>query len=451
MANKKVVVTGVGVLCNLGRDHREVWGAAMDGKIIVDRIPERWKKFNDFKCQFWAPLPAIDYSSLGITKSDMLKSDMVTIHQQITATEALLNAGFEITSNPSVKDTFMIDGFLNHDRVGIYLGTAVGGMSSAFGNHSAIVLNKNKKTLSDQLNENQMAAINFDEWDSPRRVNPFTIPRLMPNAVSANLGIKFGLHGPNQVSGIACAAGGTAILNAYKAICSGDVDVAITGGSEYLNDEYGASFKGFDISGTLTQGTDPLTANNPFDESRSGFLFSEGGSATLILESYEHAIARGANIICSLSGVAESFDGMSLMQPDPDARQAERAILSALSQAGLTPQDIGYINTHGTGTVAGDVSESQLIKRIFAKETQVVSTKALTGHSIGASGAIEACLTALTLKHQASHGMPNLKNPICDINFVKGGSKVIARHGLTQSFAFGGHNIVLVFSAEENV
>lgn len=449
MHKTKVVVTGLGMMCNLGDNREQVWRTALNGKTVVEDIPESWRQFNDFKCRFWAPLPGVDYAKRGITKGDFTKSDLVTIHQQITATEALTQAGYHIAPHPIVKDGFFVDGLTDNPRVGVYLGTAVGGMSSAFENHSAMLLNKNKKTLASCLSESDKNAISLSEWDSPRRVSPFTIPRLMPNAVSANLGIKFGLRGPNQVSGIACAAGGTAIVNAYKAIANGDVDIAITGGSEYLNDKYGASFKGFDISGTLTKGQDLALANRPFDQSRSGFLFSEGASATLVLESYEHAVSRGARILSVLSGVGESFDGMSLMQPDPSAKQAEVAINKALLDAGITAGDIGYVNTHGTGTVSGDVSEVDLIDRVFGRKPIVVSTKALTGHAIGASGAIEACVTALTLHKGETHGMPNLVEPIKDLNFAYKAKSISARYGLSQSFAFGGHNIVLIFSKVE--
>jgi 3-oxoacyl-[acyl-carrier-protein] synthase II len=267
----------------------------------------------------------------------------------------------------------------------------------------------------------------------------------MSNAVSANLGIQFSINGPNQTIDLACASGASAIQSSFLAIKNGEIDMALTGGSEYLNDDYGSSFKGFDISGTLIQANNDMhTDYRPFDEQRSGFLLSEGGSATLVLESYEHARKRGANILCEIVGCGNTFDAYSMMQPDPSTKQAQKAIEQAVEMANIDLSDIDYVNTHGTGTMSGDEGESQLISRLFGNNPKVVSTKALTGHSIGAAGALEAIITAKTLQEGMTHGMPNLSNPINGLNYAIESGSINANYGLTQSFAFGGHNIALI-------
>ncbi|GLR72629.1 beta-ketoacyl-[acyl-carrier-protein] synthase family protein [Agaribacter marinus] len=440
----RVVITGMGALCNIGSNLDEVWNNALKSKSNVSEIPERWRLFNDFRCNIWAPLADIDYAKNGVTKSHLMKADLVTIHQYISVKEALLHAGFTFSQGDS-KRAYKINELADTQRVGVYMGTAVGGVNTAFNNHSKLLLGKNKKILNTSLDETQKRMLNFEDWKTPRKLTPFAIPMLMSNAVSAFIGIQFSLNGPNHTTDLACAAGASAILNACQAIQSGAIDLALTGGSEYLNDDYGASFKGFDVSGTLTQHSgDMKAANRPFDNKRSGFLLSEGGAGALVLESYEHAVARKATIYAEIVGYGNTFDAYSMMQPDPSGAQGQVAIEQALTMAGIKPADINYINAHGTGTLSGDEAESNLIARLFGNKPSVVSTKALTGHSIGASGAIEAIVCTKTLYHSETHGMPNLADPINDLNYAIEPQKINAIYGLTQSFAFGGHNITLV-------
>jgi 3-oxoacyl-[acyl-carrier-protein] synthase II len=268
---------------------------------------------------------------------------------------------------------------------------------------------------------------------------------LMPNAASAAVGIKFSLTGPNVTYCVACASGTVAVGHGYRAVHEGRVDLAVTGGSEYLYDDHGHIFRGFDVAGTLVRDyVDSETANRPFDEKRSGFLFSQGGAAVLVLEELEHARRRGATIMAELIGFAESFDAHSMMSLAPGGEQIERMIRAALADANLLPRDVDYVNAHGTGTKNNDQTEVEVINRVFGKSVRVNSTKSLLGHTIGASGAIEALVTALSLRDGMTHICKNLDTPILDLNFVRSVERFDPRVGLSQSFAFGGHNAALV-------
>ena len=221
--------------------------------------------------------------------------------------------------------------------------------------------------------------------------------------------------------------------------------MALTGGSEYLDHSSGGIFRGFDIANTLVQDCEhPETANRPFDKRRSGFLFSQGGAAVLVLEEYEGARKRGAPIIAEVSGYAETFDAYSMMNIAPDGVEIERMIRLALEDAQLTPNEIDYVNAHGTGTQLNDMTEAMVIERVFGRDVLVNSTKSLLGHSIGASGAMEAVVTALSLKHQTTHVCKNLEEPISELNFVRSPGPREISAALSQSFAFGGHNAALV-------
>jgi 3-oxoacyl-[acyl-carrier-protein] synthase II len=277
-----------------------------------------------------------------------------------------------------------------------------------------------------------------------------TIAMSMPNGCSAMPGIKYGLTGPNMTIAGACSAGTLAIGHGFKSVVQGECDAALVGGAEYLGDDFGGCFRGFDIAGTLVQNCgDPATANRPFDRDRSGFLLAEGGGAMFVIEEKSRALKRGAPIYAAISGFGQSFDAHSMMAMEPDGRAAERMVRSALDEAGIGPADVGYVNAHGTGTRSNDEIESALIERLFGTKPLVNSTKSLTGHTIGASGAIGAAITALSLFHQATHVSKNIQNPVRDLAFVNSVGHMDIRHALTQSFAFGGHNACLILSRYE--
>ena len=226
----------------------------------------------------------------------------------------------------------------------------------------------------------------------------------MPNALSANLGIRFGFHGQNQTICLACTSGTTAVGVAARAIQRGELDIALTGGAEYLNDPHGSIFRGFDAARTLVQNCHyPKEANRPFDVGRSGFLFAEGGAGVLVLESFERAAKRGATIIAEIAGFAESFDAFSMMSISPGGEQIERMMDRVLADVNVQQSDINYINAHGTGTEVNDREEANAIRKKFGPDVLVNATKSLIGHTIGASGALETIVTALTLRDGTAH------------------------------------------------
>ena len=268
---------------------------------------------------------------------------------------------------------------------------------------------------------------------------------LMPNAIPAHIGLKYSIKGPNLSYSVACASGTVAIGHAFHAVRDGTVDMAIAGGSEFLDDYYGGIFHGFDIAKALVRNCDdPDTANRPFDVNRSGFLFSQGGAAVLLLEDLETAMARGAPILAEIAGYAETFDAHSVMNIAPNGLEIERMMNAALVDAGMSAADIHYINAHGTGTQANDVVESEVIERVFGRDVLVNSTKSLIGHTIGASGAMEALVTVMSLEDQKVHVCRNLDEPIAHLNFVRETKSASLDAAFTQSFAFGGHNAGLV-------
>jgi 3-oxoacyl-[acyl-carrier-protein] synthase II len=244
---------------------------------------------------------------------------------------------------------------------------------------------------------------------------------------------------------VACASGTVSVGHAFRAVRDGQVDLAISGGSEYLKDEHGHIFRGFDVAGTLVRDcADPQSANRPFDEKRSGFLFSQGGAAILVLEELEHALRRDAPVIAEIAGFAETFDAYSMMSLAPDGAQIERMIRASLADAALEANAVDYVNAHGTGTRNNDELESKVIERVFGTSVPVNSTKSLLGHTIGASGAFEALVTALTLRDGKTHVNKNLETACSELNYVRSTEVFDPAVGLSQSFAFGGHNAALV-------
>jgi 3-oxoacyl-[acyl-carrier-protein] synthase II len=263
----------------------------------------------------------------------------------------------------------------------------------------------------------------------------------MPNACASNLGIKLNITGVNSTVCSACAAGTVAVGHGFRAISTGQLDMAFVGGAENMNDDFGAIFRGFDSIGALARNYDnPQVANRPFDTLRSGFLFSQGGAAILVLEELDRARQRGAPVLAEIIGFFETCDAHNIMVLDQSGLQIERMLRMLLQEAGLEPGEVDYINAHGTGTQVNDETESLVIERIFGRKPLVNSTKSLIGHTIGASGAIEALVAACSIYHQTTHACKNLHQPLRDLNFVKEVKKYPIRTALSQSFAFGGQN-----------
>jgi 3-oxoacyl-[acyl-carrier-protein] synthase II len=279
----------------------------------------------------------------------------------------------------------------------------------------------------------------------PKRFNPLAASMIMPNAVSATLGIRYSLRGPNATCALACAAGTTAIGQALRSIRAGDTDMVLCGGAEFVGDPFGGVFRAFDTARTLASVVDrPEAANRPFDRGRTGFLLAEGGAAVLVCEEWQHARRRGGRIYAEIVGYGESFDAYSMMIMEPGGRQLSRTIRASLADAGIDPGEVDYVNAHGTGTVVNDDVESAVIEAIFGTRPLVNATKSLTGHCIGASGAIEAAITALSLRDQKVHGCVNLEDPVRPLNFVRRSTAARLVWAVTQSAAFGGHNAAVV-------
>ena len=451
MNRRRVVITGMGTLCPAGLTTDAFWQACLAGEQAVSYIPEQWLEYSSYRSNYWAPLPDIDYTEYGISRIEALRLDPVSKLSLAATRQALEHAGVAITAIDRKQTMFELDG-IDAERAGVILGTGIGGLNTTLESHTVHLFTCYKQELESILDTEDLSRKTRDElqhmlqrMDYPHRYNPFAVSMLMSNSVSANIGIRYQCMGPNKAISVACASSTAALGNAFTEIQSGNLDFVISGGAEYVYDEAGAAFRGYDIAGTLAHGfASPQEANRPFDEARNGFLFSEGGAAILILEERQHALERGANIIAEIAGYGESFDAQSIMKPDSEGVQIERMIRGALRQAQVPVEELDYINAHGTGTPANDEMECRLIERMFGKRIAVNSTKSWTGHTLGASGALEAQVAALSLQHQMTHGNANLDTPISDIRLLKSKENLEISSVLTQSFAFGGHNCALV-------
>lgn len=453
MNGKRVVITGMGTLCPLGLTTADFWRACLAGKQAASYIPEHWLEYADYTSRYWAPLPEINYSDFGIGKIDAMRLDPVSKLSLAAAGQALEDAGIAVRPINRKYTIFELEG-LNPQRSGVILGTGIGGLNTTLESHTVHLFNRYRQDIEKILDSRDLDAVTRQElhgllttMDFPHRYNPFTVSMIMNNSVSANIGIRYQCNGPNRAISIACASGTAALGQAYAEIKNGNLDFVISGGAEYKYDKTGAVFRGYDIARTLAHDfLSPEEANRPFDKRRNGFLFSEGAAAILILEEKQHALKRGANIIAEISAYAETFDAYSIMSPNPDGVQIERMIRSVLKRADIAPHELDYINAHGTGTIANDETECQVIDRIFGNRPAVNSTKSFVGHTIGASGALEAQVAALSIRDQQTHGNANLDNPISDINLLESTENLVISSVLTHSFAFGGHNCALILS-----
>jgi 3-oxoacyl-[acyl-carrier-protein] synthase II len=441
----RVVISGVGVVAPPGGDTSTFWNNCLAGATVVSPIPEEWAAYHSYSSKIWAPLPAVDFSRHRINRIERMQSDTTALLSMVAADQALSMSGADVALKNEKKNTFTLGG-IDPLRCGVFIGTGIGGISSFAANEGHQLFSPIREIVSSP----EMTADNHERLGRimrfPPKFHPFAVPMSMPNSAAAAIGIKYSLHGQNCAVCNACAAGTTAIGRAFRSIRRNEIDWALAGGTEFLHDDYGGIFRGFDVAGTLVCGSG-ADANRPFDKNRSGFLFAEGGCAVLVLESLDHAIRRHApQPLAEICAFAETFDAFSMMGPDPSGVHVERMIRTALANAGMEARDIDYINTHGTGTQANDDVEATVIERIFGDRPLVNTTKSLTGHAIGASGAIEAAVTALSLRHQATHACHNLLEPIRPLNFVRKAGRYPMKAALTQSFAFGGHNAALVMS-----
>lgn len=445
-ASRRVAVTGIGIVAPGAADRESFWSNALGVKCVWAPLPEHWAPYYRPYSTLWAPLPRIDWSQYPISRVESMLLDMTAKLAIAAAVQALRQARIETLPFDEKRNTFTLRG-MEGERFAVFLGTGMGGICSFAANEGHQLY----APLGEALKADGMPAASvFPFVRYSPRFSPFAVSMSMPNGASAALGIKFSCNGINRTIGGACAAGTMAVGEAFEAIGRGEADAALAGGVEYLADDYGGIFRAFDVARTLcAPGADPAAANRPFDRNRSGFLFAEGGCGVLVLEALDHARSRGAVPIAEIAGYAETFDGYSVMAIDPSARQIERMLSLLLNKAEVTAPEIDYINTHGTGTLANDDIEAGVIDRLFGKKPAVNATKSLIGHTIGAAGAIEAGVTALSIRDQKVHGCANLRDPIADLNFAIDTRDAAIDAAISQSFAFGGHNAALLFKKPE--
>jgi 3-oxoacyl-[acyl-carrier-protein] synthase II len=448
---RRVVITGLGTTTAIGQDVESFWASCLAANTRVSRIPEHWLSYGDFNSQIWSPLPQLDFSKYGISRIEEKQLDKSSLIALACAFQALDSANLRYDLVDKKRNTYAIPS-VNCERFGVFMGTGIGGLSTFASSFSYQILDRQKETLSKLLGKMTDNAVSeplkavLEKMLCPRRFNPFGVSMTMPNACSGNLGIKFKLLGSNNTFCAACASGTVAVGHGFKAVRAGELDLALVGGVEYLHDEYGTIFFGFDVVRALTSVNEaPDRANCPFDKDHSGFLFSEGGGAVLVIEELEHALKRGARVYAEILGYGETCDGYNIMMIESSGSSIMRMLRQGLSDAGISANEIDYINSHGTGTVLNDETETDVIEEMFGKAALINSTKSLLGHTLGASGAIEAVVTALSIYHKTTHICRNLRNPMKDLNFVTKQDSFPIRKAVSQSFGFGGHNAVLVF------
>ena len=362
-----------------------------------------------FETRFACEVKGFTFEGI-LDRKDAKRMDRFVQYAVVAAHGAIRNAGLDL-------DT------IDRTRVGVIIGSGIGGMETFEEQHLALV------------------------QKGPRRVSPFFIPMMIIDMASGQVSIQFGLKGPNFATVSACASGAHAIGEALRLIRAGDADVMLAGGSEATITPMAVA--GFCSSRALsTRNDDPQRASRPFDQDRDGFVIGEG-AAVLVLESEAHARRRGAQPLCELAGYGASGDAYHMTAPCVDGDGAARAMQRALDDAGLAPEDVLYVNAHGTSTPAGDPAEVAAIKTVFhehARRLMVSSTKSMTGHLLGAAGGLEAVATALTVSRGIVPPTINLErpDPTCDLDFVpKQARKQDVKAAISNSFGFGGHNVTL--------
>lgn len=406
----EVVITGLGCVSPVGNTAADTWAALLAGR--SGGAPITLFDASAYETRIAAEVKGFDPVAL-FGRKDARRMDRYTQFALAATNEALADSGLAITDH-------------NRDRIGVYLGSGIGGIATI------------------------VAELDVLRGKGPRRVSPFLVPMMLPDSAGGMIAIQHGLRGPNLGLNSACATGNNAIGEAAEVIRRGWADVMIAGAAEA--GVVDISVAGFGAMGALTTRNDsPETASRPFDATRDGFLVAEGGAA-LILESAAHAQARGARIYAKLAGYGITNDAHHVSAPLEDGAGAVACMRMALRQAGLTPADIHYLNAHGTSTPLNDKSETRAIKTVFgeaAARLPISSIKSMTGHLLGAAGAVEAVACVLALRDQIIPPTINYANPDpeCDLDYVPNAARPHPmRHILSNSFGFGGHNACLVFS-----
>lgn len=410
---RRVVVTGMGCVSPVGNNVKDTWSSLLAGKSGAGMITHF--DASKHKTRFAAEVKGFDGTAL-FGPRDARKMDRFTQFATAAALEALEQSGLKIDES-------------NRDRVGVLIGTGIGGIGTLL--EQAEVMRER----------------------GPDRVSPFLVPMMISDSAAGMLAIRFGARGPNMAIATACASGNNAIGEALEMIRRGSADAMIAGASEAAL--VPVAMAGMNVMTALsTRNDDPQSASRPFDKDRDGFLMGEG-AGILILESYEHAQQRGANILAELTGYATTDDAHHISAPAENGAGAAISMQLALEDARLTVNDIGYINAHGTSTPLNDKSETAAIKTVFGEQAYqipVSSTKSMTGHLLGASGAVEAAFCVMAIRDEVLPPTINYHtpDPQCDLDYVPNQPrKVSPRHVMSNSFGFGGHNATLVISRFE--
>ncbi|WP_369048799.1 beta-ketoacyl-ACP synthase II [Tenacibaculum sp. UWU-22] len=416
MRLKRVVVTGLGALTPIGNNVEDYWNGLING--VSGAAPITYFDASKFKTRFACELKDFEPTDF-IHRKEVRKMDRFAQYAMVASDEAIANAKLDL-------DT------INKFKVGVIWGAGIGGLETF-----------------------QNEVLNFAEGDGTPRFNPFFIPKMIADIAPGNISIKYGFMGPNYTTVSACASSANALIDALNYIRLGHCDVIVTGGSEAAVTIAGIG--GFNALQALsTRNDSPKTASRPFDAERDGFVLGEGAGA-IVLEEYEHAKARGAKIYAEVLGGGLSSDAYHMTAPHPDGIGVVAVMKNCLEDAGLKPEDIDHINTHGTSTPLGDVAELKAISKVFgdhAKNININSTKSMTGHLLGAAGAIEAIASILAIENgiippTINHTVVDENiNPELNLTFNKAQKRNI-NVAMSNTFGFGGHNACVAFKKIE--
>ena len=414
MELKRVVITGLGALTPIGNTVDEYWQSLIDG--VSGAAPITYFDASKFKTQFACELKNFNVTD-HLDRKEARKLDQFSQYAMVSSAEAMADSGIDTEK-------------INLSRAGVIWGSGIGGL----------------KTFQDE-------AANFASGDGTPRYNPFFIPKMIADIVAGHISIKYGFRGPNYVTVSACASSNNALIDAFNLIRLGKADIIMSGGSEAAVNESGVG--GFNALRALsTRNDSPETASRPFDKDRDGFVLGEGSGA-LILEELEHAKARGAKIYAEVMGSGLSADAHHITAPHPEGLGAISVMEQALEESGISTKEVDYINVHGTSTPLGDIAETTAIKKVFGDDAynlNISSTKSMTGHLLGAAGAIEAiaCIKAIennivppTINHFTDD--PEIDNKL-NLTFNKAQKREV-NVALTNTFGFGGHNTSVIFRA----
>jgi 3-oxoacyl-[acyl-carrier-protein] synthase II len=408
---RRVVVTGLGAITPLGNSVSEYWNNLLNG--VSGAGPITHFDASKFKTQFACEVKNFD-PLVYIEKKDVRKMDIFSQYAICASAQAVADSGIDNES-------------LNKDRIGVIWGSGIGGL----------------ETFNEEVS-------NFAKGDGTPRFNPFFIPKMISDIASGLISMRYGFRGPNFTTVSACASSTNALIDAFYYIKMGKADIFVTGGSEAAINQ--PAMGGFNAMHALSVRNDePQKASRPFDVGRDGFVMGEGGIA-IILEEYEHAIKRGAKIYAEVVGGGLSADAHHLTAPHPEGLGALNVMRNALEDAGMKPEDIDYVNVHGTSTPLGDVAELKAIRSVFgehAYKLNISSTKSMTGHLLGAAGAIEAMTCILSVQNDAIPPTINLENldPAIDPKYNLTPNKAqykTVRAALSNTFGFGGHNASVI-------